>query len=187
MAFPAEHRYRSEITGGPGTLPAPKNIPPVPTGNSGHSRGLRRSQHSEGWHPHCRCSTRGARLPLPQAGQPGPGPLRTREGWGTSGTWRRWEGGYDGSLGCCVCGSSHLRLCPAGLVLGLGSWLHRDVKATCLIQGSFFGELWTEWRGTAPSSRHHPPNPMHSISVPCGLSSQPIFLDLLSVAADVPS
>ena len=86
MAFPAEHRYMSEITGGPGTLPAPKNIPPAPTGSSGRSRGLRRSQHSEGWHPHCRCSTRGARLPLPRAGQPGPGPLRTREGWGTSGT-----------------------------------------------------------------------------------------------------
>lgn len=34
-----------------------------------------------------------------------------------------------------------LRLCPAGLVLELGSWPHRDVKATCLIQGSFFGEL----------------------------------------------
>ena len=29
--------------------------------------------------------------------------------------------------------------------------------------------------------------PMHSISALCGLSSQPIFLDLLSVAADVSS
>lgn len=34
-----------------------------------------------------------------------------------------------------------LRLYPAGLGLGSKSGLHRDVKATCLIQGSFFGEL----------------------------------------------
>jgi len=34
-----------------------------------------------------------------------------------------------------------LRLCPAGLGPGSESGLHRDVKATCLIQGSFFREL----------------------------------------------
>lgn len=34
-----------------------------------------------------------------------------------------------------------LRLYPAGLGLGLEIWLCRDVKATCLIQGSFFSEL----------------------------------------------
>lgn len=43
----------------------------------------------------------------------------------------------------CVWGFSHLRLCLAGLGLGSGIWLHRDVKATCLIQGGFFSELWT--------------------------------------------
>lgn len=45
------------------------------------------------------------------------------------------------SLGMPVWGFSHLSLCPAGLGLGSRSWFHRDVKATCLIQGSFFSEL----------------------------------------------
>lgn len=40
-------------------------------------------------------------------------------------------------------GFSHLRLCPAGLGPSSDSRLRRDVKATCLIQGSFFSELWT--------------------------------------------
>lgn len=53
-------------------------------------------------------------------------------------------------------GFSHLRLCPAGLGPGSDSGLHRDVKATCLIQGSFFGELWTGRRGAAPCSRPGP-------------------------------
>lgn len=35
-----------------------------------------------------------------------------------------------------------LRFCPAGLGLGLESWHRRDGKATGLIQGSFFSELW---------------------------------------------
>lgn len=50
-------------------------------------------------------------------------------------------------------GFSHLRLCPAGLGLGLESWLRRDIKATCFIQGSFFSELWIRQRGsgTRPS------------------------------------
>lgn len=38
-------------------------------------------------------------------------------------------------------GLQGLRLCPAGLGLGLESWLRRDIKATCFIQGSFFSEL----------------------------------------------
>lgn len=42
-----------------------------------------------------------------------------------------------------VLGFSHLRLCPKALGPGLKSWLCGDVKATCLIQGSFFSELWT--------------------------------------------
>lgn len=45
-----------------------------------------------------------------------------------------WPGG--------VWGFSHLRFCPAGLGLGLESWHRRDGKATGLIQGSFFSELW---------------------------------------------
>ena len=44
-------------------------------------------------------------------------------------------------VGMPVWGFSHLSLCPAGLGLGSRSWFHRDVKATCLIQGSFLSEL----------------------------------------------
>lgn len=94
------------------------------------------------------------------------------------------EGGCGGGRGC-VGVFSHLRFCPAGLGLGLGSWLHRDVKATCLIQGSFFSELWTGRRGTAPCSWPRPSSFPTEGSV--ALASQPIFLYLLPVAADTQS
>lgn len=85
-------------------------------------------------------------------------------------------------------GFSHLGLCPIGLGLGSESWLHGDVQATCLIQGSFFSELWTGRRRSASCSRPRlcPPAPrVFLCSV--ALASQPISHDLLPMAADTPS
>lgn len=78
----------------------PQNIVATPTGSTGHSRGLHHNQHSAGWHPHCRCSTRGAPLP-PQPGASG------REEWRKSGT----AGAVSQVQGCvwqawgCLCGA----------------------------------------------------------------------------------
>lgn len=93
--------------------------------------------------------------------------------------WASQEGGCGGCPAVCVWGFSHLRLCPARFGPGLARWLCRDVKATCLIQGSFFSELWTGQRGTAPCSWPRS-SPKGSVT----LVSQPIFLYLLPMAAD---
>lgn len=82
MAFPVEKEKQVRDPRQPLGIPVPQNILAAPTGSSGHSRGLRRSQHSARWRPHCRCSTRGAALPQPQAWGPEPGPSGSREEWG---------------------------------------------------------------------------------------------------------
>lgn len=103
-------------------------------------------------------------------------------GWRNSRPGR--EGGCGGGPGVCVWGFPHLRLCPAGLGLGSESWLCRDVKATCLIQGSFFSELWTGRRGTAPHSRQPRQHTVFLRSVALALNPSSF---MLSVAADTPS
>lgn len=92
--------------------------------------------------------------------------------------------GGCGGPSVCVWGCSHLRLCPAGCGRGLQCWLCGDVKATCLIQGGFFSELWTGQRVQLPArGPGPPPHPEGAVA----LASQPIFLYLLPMAADTPS
>lgn len=127
-----------------GTRALPQDPVAAPTGSSGHSRGLHHSLSSARWHPRCICSTRGVPRSQPWAWAPWPVPSGAREEGCRKYHAHCGSGQPDMEQDCLGLGGrsfSYLGLCPTDSGLGLRNWLHRDVKAACLVQGCFFSEL----------------------------------------------